>query len=102
MKQGTKFLLPVTVGIDLEAVEKIEFILVQNDKKLTWEYPSVRAIASGNEVDLIFTEAETWEFAPNSVISIDTRITLKDSEYQPETDIVKVFMRGTLFERTEE
>ena len=99
MKQGIKLLLPVSIGIDMDAVSKIEFVLVQGDKKLTWEYPSARTIADGNIVNLIFTESETWEFTPNMAISIDTRITLKDSEYQPETEIVKVFMRGTLFEK---
>lgn len=99
MKQGTKFLLPVAIGTDVDMIRKIEFILVQGSKEMTWEYPSDRTIREDNVINLVFTEEESWELVPYKRISLDTRITLNDSEYQPETKIATVVMHETLFHR---
>ena len=101
MKQGTSFLLPIQIGTDLDNVQKVEFILQQNEKEFSYEYPSDTVIREGNSLAIKFTAEDTWNFEPNVPIYIDTRITLKDSEYQPETEIVKVIMNRTLFKRAQ-
>lgn len=97
MKQGTNCLLPISIGTDLALVKKIEFILKQNDLEMYFEYPSDKTIKDENAVNLIFTQQDTWAFKPNVAIYIDTRITLWDSDYQPETEIVSIKMSKTLF-----
>lgn len=99
MKNGIKFALPISIGMNLDLIDKVEFILESGDKRMEYEYPSDRTFADGNTINLIFTEAESWYFKAGSRIEIDTRITLRDSEYQPETAIASVTMKRTLFEQ---
>lgn len=97
MKQGINFLLPVEIGMDLEPVEKIEFILRQEDVEMQFEYPSDKCIREGNVINLIFMQSDTWQFKTDVPCYLDTRITLTDSIYQPETELVKLRMNKTLF-----
>lgn len=99
MKNGIKFALPISIGMNLDLIEKVEFILESKDARMEYEHPSDRTFADGNIINLIFTEPESWTFKAGSRIEIDTRITLKDSEYQPETAIASVTMKRTLFEQ---
>lgn len=86
MKQGTLSLLAVNVGMDLSLCHRIEFIFKQNDKEKLFEFPSEKVIQRGERtLDFIWTEDDKEIFKPNSVIELDTRITLKDSPYQPDT-----------------
>lgn len=98
MKQGIKFLLRVDVGMNLSDIEKMEFIFKQGDKKALFQYPSDSAkVIDENTLGLLWTAEDTYQFKPE-IIEMDTRITLKNSEYQPETEIVRVVMNKTLFE----
>lgn len=103
MKQLTKALLKMNFqGIDLSTVSKIEFAFSQEigHKPLkTATYPNGGAIlVGGNVIGVAWTPEETKLFKENKTFYADTRITLKDSTYQPETPIVKLKMNPTLFE----
>ena len=103
MKQLTHNLLKLNFsGINLADVEKIEFAFSQNigEKPLkTAQYPSNKVVnVAGNMVGVEWTSADTKLFEAGKDFYCDTRIALKDSEYQPETPILKLKMTPTLFE----
>lgn len=89
-------------GIDLSTVSKIEFAFSQKigEKPLkTATYPSANAkLIVDNMIGVEWTPAETALFEAGKPFFADTRITLKDSAYQPETPILKLAMNPTLFE----
>ena len=103
MKQLTKNLLKMNFqGIDLATVSKIEFAFSQEIGQpplKVAEYPSNNAtLVTDNMIGIVCTPEETALFKANKHFYADTRITLSDSEYQPETPIVKLVMNPTLFE----
>ena len=103
MKQYTKSLMKLNFeGIDMSQVEKIEFAFSQEIGQpplKTAEYPSDGAgLMYGNMIGVVWKPEETALFKPDKYFYIDTRITLGDSPYQPETPIIKVKMNPTLFE----
>lgn len=103
MKQLTKNLLKIVFqGIDWSKVSKIEFAFSQNIGETplkTAEYPSGNATKiADNLVGIAWTKEETALFESGKPFYCDTRITLSDSTYQPETPIVKLMMNPTLFE----
>ena len=102
MKQGINFILPIKVGIDTEAIEEMEFLFKQKDKQLEFLYPSDKtSVRDDGIIDLKWTKEETYLFESGS-IELDTRIKLKDTDEQPITPIVKVYLRPTLFEEEHE
>lgn len=102
MKQGLNLLLEVEVKINLDLVEMIEFIMQQDSKEMTFTYPSEKAFRQGDIICLKFTRDESYYFDPSTYIEMDTRITLIDSEYQPETSLVTTQISRTLFKEVEE
>ena len=103
MKQLTHNLLKMNFqGISLNEVSKIEFAFAQNigDPPLkTAVFPSeTAALVTEGMVGIVWTKEETALFEPNKHFYADTRITMKDSEYQPETPIIRLKMNPTLFE----
>jgi hypothetical protein len=103
MKQLTKALLKMNFqGIDLTMVSKIEFAFSQDIGKPPLKratYPDDNTtMAAGNMIGIIWTPEETKLFKAGKTFYADTRITLKDSAYQPDTPIVKLTMNPTLFE----
>lgn len=104
MKQLTHNLLKMNFrGIDLNAVKKIEFAFSQEIGKPPLkiaEYPSDDAVhVTGNLIGVVWTQEETALFEADKPFFADTRITLKDSAYQPATPILKLTMNPTLFEK---
>jgi hypothetical protein len=104
MKQLTKNLLKLNFrGIDLNTVSKIEFAFSQDIGEPPLKvatYPSTNAmLVLDNMIGVVWTEEDTALFEAGKPFYADTRITLSDSEYQPETPIVKLKMNPTLFER---
>ena len=104
MKQLTHNLLKMNFhGIDLDNVEKIEFAFAQNigDAPLkTAVFPSETAVSvTDGVIGIVWTKEETALFEPDKKFYADTRITMKDTEYQPETPIVRLKMNPTLFEQ---
>ena len=103
MKQLTNNLLKMNFnGIDLNNVSKIEFAFSQDISgtplKIA-QYPSDGTqLVGGNVIGIEWTKQETEMFEAGKTFYADTRITLKDSEFQPETPIVKLKMNPTLFE----
>lgn len=103
MKQLTHNLLKINFqGIDSTTISKIEFAFSQNIGQAplkTAEYPGddVKHIAD-NLYGIIWTAADTKLFEADKSFYCDTRITFKDSTYQPETPILKLKMNPTLFE----
>lgn len=103
MKQLTKNLLKMNFqGIDLTTVSKIEFAFSQNIGEpplKVAEYPNNGAeLIADNMVGVAWTPSETALFKAGKPFYADTRITLKDSIYQPETPVLKLMMNPTLFE----
>lgn len=104
MKQLTTNLLKFTFkGIDLSKVSKIEFAFSQGigTSPLKVEtYPSDKVISvSDNTLGVAWSTADTALFKAGEYFYADTRITMTDSEYQPETAILKLRMNPTLFEK---
>ena len=104
MKQLTHNLLKMNFhGIILDDVQKIEFAFAQNigDTPLkTAVFPSGTAVVlSEDTLGIVWTQEETALFEPNKTFYADTRITMKNSVYQPETPIIKLKMNATLFEQ---
>ena len=104
MKRLTHNLLKMNFqGIILDDVEKIEFAFAQNigDTPMkTAVFPSETAVVvSESMIGIVWTQEETALFAPDRNFYADTRITMKNSAYQPETPIVKLKMNPTLFEQ---
>lgn len=97
MKKGTKSLLPVSIGVDVDLVSKVEFIFVQGNRSKEFSYPSSAAYKMDDRtIGIIWTPADKEKFKADAM-QMDTRITLKDSPYQPDTTIVPVIMNDTLF-----
>jgi hypothetical protein len=114
MKQGTNFILPVSIDYDLTLVSNIDFVFKQpiktpasfSPKKIldgvqkTFAYPSDTATLSTTEentINLHWAVKDTYKFNPEEIIYLDTRLTLKNSTENPETEIVKIKMLPTLF-----
>lgn len=115
MKQGTNFILPVSIEYDLSLAKSIEFVFKQPKKganaefspksiingiQKSFTYPSDEATLSTTEENVINLHRDikdTYRFDPEEYIYMDTRITLKDSPQNPETEIVKIKMLPTLF-----
>ena len=103
MKQLTKNLLAMSLnGIDVADIAKVEFAFSQNvgstPLKLA-EFPGEGTVDLGNNmIGVIWTPEETMLFEAGKSFYADTRITRHDSEYQPQTPIVKLLMEATLFE----
>lgn len=103
MKQGTNFHLPIHIGMDLDLVSSVQFVFVQvlgSTKRImktsTYPYECERRPGT-NIIDIPWTARETYNFAPNSPIRMDTRIILKNCEDQPETCIVNFMLNETMF-----
>ena len=104
MKQLTKSLLKINFkGIDLANVAQIEFAFSQNigEAPLKVEtYPGDSVIKlSDTSLGVEWTAGETELFEAGKVFYGDTRITMADSAYQPETSMLKLRMNPTLFEK---
>ena len=103
MKQLTKNLLKMNFqGIDLTTVSKIEFAFSQEIGQAPLkvaEYPGANTeLVTDNMIGVIWTPEETALFKAGKPFYADTRITLSDSVYQPETPVLKLMMNPTLFE----
>lgn len=103
MKQLTRNLLTMCLhGIDVADVERVEFAFSQNMSstplKLA-EFPGNNTVDLGNNtIGVIWTPEETMRFEGGKPFYADTRITMNNSDYQPQTPIVKLKMEPTLFE----
>ena len=90
------------IGLDLSNVSKIEFAFAQNIGETplkTATYPNEKAtLVVENVIGVEWTPEETALFKAGKPFYVDTRITLIDSIYQPETPILKLTMNPTLFE----
>lgn len=101
MKRGTNAVMQVHLALDLDTVERIEFVFVQDMRRLNFVYPSERAIRDGENINLIWTAQETFGFASGRQVSMDTHVHLLDSDTNPETAIVTVPFSATLFQLEE-
>lgn len=103
MKQGLRFHMPIEFDIDLDGVEKIEFIFKkEKDQKAnaikTAVYPDNATRKGTENIILIpWSQEETYRFSSGKSFYLDTRITLNDTDNQPETNIVGMIMNPTLF-----
>lgn len=103
MKQGLNFNLAVNFDIDLDYVEKIEFVFKKINLKdaeaiKKCAYPEQCKRKDEENIILVpFTKEETFLFPSDKDIYMDTRITLKGTIDQPETNIVKLMLNKTLF-----
>lgn len=99
MKQGTKFPFPVQFGIPIDTIESCEFIFTQGETELLFMYPSDRSVLLEDAIGLIWTPSETFMFDTAKSIRMDTRIKIKGSEMNPQTNIVTLTMAPTLFKK---
>lgn len=97
MKQGTKFTLPVQFGIPIDTIESCEFLFTQGETELLFMHPSDRSVLLEDAIGLIWTPSETFMFNTDKAIKMDTRLRLKGSDMNPQTNIVTLTMSPTLF-----
>lgn len=104
VKQGTRFHLGVKFNdLDLEEVEKIEFIFCQNKKHCREQAIKTELWQNGdyhidNAIPIGFTIEETYMFKQNAPFYMDTRVYMNGTEDMPKTEIVELIMSPTLFE----
>ena len=107
MKQGTQFVLPVEIGMDLDDVSRIEFVFKQKSCK---GFPAIKSNVwpddctrqEGQNIILIpWTREETYKFLGGEALYMDTRITLRDSTDQPQTEILTLKMSPTLLQEVD-
>lgn len=103
MKRGTTPTLKIYIEtIDIENVEKIEFIFKTRkaelaETSLLKSYPDDADYNDGDKAfHLKLKDAETRLFASGSTVFMDTRIVCKDGTI-PETDIAEISVAPTLF-----
>ena len=107
MEQGTQFVLPVEIGLDLDDVSRIEFVFKQKSfrsfptiKSNVWPDDCTRQ--EGQNIILIpWTRKETYRFLGGETLYMDTRITLRDSTDQPQPEILALKMSPTLFQEVD-
>lgn len=102
MKQLTKNVLKLNfTGIAWAKIEQIEFVFSQKIGEAplkTALYPSDDTVyIEDGVVGVIFEKEDTTLFQAKKHFYLDTRITLKDSVYNPVTPIVQLMMDNTLF-----
>lgn len=102
MKQLTKNLLKMNFrGVEWASIQKIEFAFSQELGAIPLkevEYPGDGTLlVSEGTVGIEWTAEDTRKFVAGKPFFADTRISLMNSEYQPETSIVKLIMNPTLF-----
>ena len=111
LKQGINVVLPVKfLGIDMTLVEEIDFIFKQDKCDLMPVYKTSVFKSDGtgdatlregstNIIDVPWTSDETYLFGPDSLVYMDTKIFVKNSEHNPITPIRSFTMCDTLFEQ---
>lgn len=83
--------------MDVSLVSKVEFIFAQGNRSKSFQYPSDETVEIDDRtIGIIWQPADKSIFKADSM-QMDTRITLKDSPYQPDTPIVPFVMTDTLF-----
>ena len=112
IKAGTCFVLAVEIDdSNFSAIDHIEFLFKQEEKGETlksayWSANGVsRDCQRQDNTQLIlvaFSRADTYLFRQNEVFFMDTRIHYQDADTNPYTNIVRLFMRETLFAEGEE
>lgn len=102
MKQGTTFTMSVKFdGVDVLDIETVEFLFKTEKSKTSKAvkqslYPGDAVLDSDGKTFLIpWSRKETYEF--NGQFFMDTRISLKTGQGNPETPIVTLVMAPTLF-----
>lgn len=103
MKQGIDFLMAIRIGIDLDQCEKVELIFTQGEKERYVVYPSDEVVLEPGRMLLVKWSAEqTRYFEAGKKIELDTRITLKDTDQQPATNITTIVFERTNFKEAEQ
>lgn len=101
MKRGTRAILSVEIGLDMDNIESIEFIFVQDRERLMFNYPSQNAVAADGMINLYWTQPQTFMFSSKKPVYMDTHVHVKDSDTNPKTDIVEIEFSPTLFKLEE-
>lgn len=103
IKQGVNYLMPINVGVELELVDKIVFVCEQGEVRKMWTYPSETAtrIEGTNVINLEWSWEDTFDFRADASITLDSKVFLASSKYNPPTTKVSFTMDSTLFTESE-
>lgn len=103
LKQGINYLMAVNVGVDLDLVEKIVFICEQGSTRKTWTYPSDTAtrVEDTNIINIEWAWEDTFDFRANSSVTLDSKVFLTASKFNPPTEKVSFIMDSTVFTEAE-
>lgn len=104
MKRGNKCLLPIKFNISLNSVARVDFIFKQGSFVKQFQYPSDVASRRGNEniIDLMWEPEDTMRLDASCKVSVDARVYLNGTQYQPDTTITRFNIKGTLFKEVAE
>ena len=94
-------------GMSLDEISRIEFVFKQKNyngfpaiKSNVWPDDCTRQ-AGQNIILIPWTREETYKFLGGETLYMDTRITLRDSTDQPQTEILALKMSPTLFQEVD-
>jgi hypothetical protein len=111
MAQGNNFHMSVLIeGVDLEALDSIEFVFKQTQDYSGKTLKSARWVNDGsgdaisdsereNVVLIPWTRAETYRFQPGEVFYFQARMHISGTMDEPFVPIVPLLMEPTLFDR---
>lgn len=104
MKQGTKFALTVSIGVNLDEIEAIKFKFAQGTTSLVFNYPegeNTARVENENAVNLTWTIEDTFLFDTAVPVYMDSFIKLTGSNLNPDTEIKTLILEKTLFKAEE-
>lgn len=96
MKRGTKTGIPLTIDIDMAAVESIRFVLEQGPVRHVFDYPSRNTRLEDGVIWLLLDASESYRYKEGTA-ELDTLVTLKNTSTNPETPVVTINVTKTLF-----
>lgn len=102
MKKGINFTMTIDFGIDLGLVKKINLKFMQKDTFIKMTYPSTNVVRvpDTNKINVNWTYNDTFKFK-SGYVELDTKIFLNEVSQNPQTPIVKFYLKPTLFTKEE-
>lgn len=98
MQQSINQLEEFYFDLNLSEIQKVEFRFVQGDtvRDIVWPDDEQATAINDHVITVEWLSSDTAKFEPGYYES-QARITVKDSEYQPETKIVPGYIEPSLF-----
>lgn len=99
----SKFVMTVELDFSLDNADKVQFKFQQKDAFVKFVWPSTNAarVAGTNKINLTWSADDAFKLRGNEKVYMDTLISPKNSSTNPETEIVELYLKDTLFSKEE-